>query len=886
MTTSKFDALKTLFATAGSLIWVTCGSKEDNPYSYMMMGLTNTAKTEQPALNAQMWDLDIHAGGIQPTTASDLAETLLRQVVMHTWGTTADNLLWTIEPQVFVENGKHLITRLVPDVEKNRRYNSQRRDVFATATLDNETLQLLGTGNGDERALELQRVSPLRLAHVPATNYRTVRLTHSVLQSVAVAAAGFFRLCTAVDFMTGERVLALCGSSDSPANVPEQWCIGLDKTLEVSTLLAVAANILAEQILSLAPKGGTLLVNEPDSALQSALQVKANCKHVHVVFTTSELKGTTTGDASAVFLHPNFPQHVIQSIIPTSTAVFVHFSRGARSNAVREAIVKYLPAACLHINEDALLSHEVNTFCETDLTELLQGALNDAQSIGLDLDACESIAVANAREHIVIGEPLAAVDWLASEKVTVAIQPIDSGTLFRDDKTYLFVGIAGELGQSLARWMIGHGARYLVLTSRTPRVNPSFIEEMKTRYGAVVKTVSLDITSRDSLLSSYAAINATLPPIAGVINGAMILEDELFANMSLNSFDRVIKPKVTGTTLLDELFYDDTTLEFFIVASSIASVIGWSGQRNYSAANEYMTSLANQRRKRGVAGLAINIPAVLGVGYAAHSDSFDFDYFASLGYINISEEDLHCLVAEAVLSGRPGQHADVKAQVVMGVNYVPADLQVKEAHRRDVKFSQFIARGEAGGRVAAVTAGVRVRVQLQAAKSADEAYAVTCEAFTARLKKILRIPEGEKIEDGVTLVEHGVDSLVAVDIRAWFLWEMKVDVPTLKILSGGSIGDLVRTALEKIPADLMQNHEGSLEAEKPGPSEGIALLTPPSEGTPALTPTRVGSDEGDSHSDIATPFDREPQDVEDLGSPTRSKLVGESGHDEAPILQD
>jgi hybrid polyketide synthase/nonribosomal peptide synthetase ACE1 len=73
---------------------------------------------------------------------------------------------------------------------------------------------------------------------------------------------------------------------------------------------------------------------------------------------------------------------------------------------------------------------------------------------------------------------------------------------------------------------------------------------MKIRYGAV-KGMSLDITSRESLLMVHAAIITTLPPIAGVINGAMVLHDELFANMTFEQFTRVAKPKVLGTRLLD-----------------------------------------------------------------------------------------------------------------------------------------------------------------------------------------------------------------------------------------------------------------------------------------------------------------------------------------------
>ena len=371
--------------------------------------------------------------------------------------------------------------------------------------------------------------------------------------------------------------------------------------------------------------------------------------------------------------------------------------------------------------------------------------------------------------------------------------------LFSAGKTYLFVGMAGELGQSLAEWMIQHGARNIVLTSRTPTVNTRFVEDMKRRYEAVVETMSLDITSRQSLENVLKAITATLPRIGGVVNGAMVLEDELFANMTLENFNRVTAPKVLGTQLLDEAFHD-TSLDFFIVTSSIASVIGWTGQSNYSAANEWMTSLAYNRRARGLSASAMNIPAVLGVGYAAHVDNFDFDYFVSLGYINISEEDLHALFAEAVLSGRLSKAREVSAQVCMGVNFIPSDRAVKTAHKREVRFSHFIQRREEGVDTQVFKASVRVKVQLETAKSQDEAFTIIRNAFEVHLKSLLRITEEENLVDSVSLVDQGVDSLVAVDIRAWLLKELGFDVPALKILGGASITDLVQAALEGMPS--------------------------------------------------------------------------------------
>ncbi len=228
---------------------------------------------------------------------------------------------------------------------------------------------------------------------------------------------------------------------------------------------------------------------------------------------------------------------------------------------------------------------------------------------------------------------------------------------------------------------------------------------------------SSDITSRKSLYNCHREISMTMPDIVGVVNGAMILQDDLFDNMTYEQFQKVIKPKVEGTKLLDELFYN-TPLDFFIITSSITAVIGFSGQSNYSAANTFMTALMYQRKKRGVAGSAMDIPAVAGIGYAAQGDNFDFDYFTSIGYINISEQDFCTLFAEAILSGH--HESPEQAEVATGVNYVPADLHVKDTHRRDVKFSHFIIREDQNATSGTSKAALRVKTQLQQAQSKED----------------------------------------------------------------------------------------------------------------------------------------------------------------------
>ena len=351
LTVANFAALKTLWAIAGTVVWVTCGTRKDNPFSGMMKGIINTVKTEYPNLHVQIYDLDgtVSPGsGIKQNTATDLAVTLLRERILHEWGTD-NNLLWTSEPEILVSDGKQLITRVLPDVDKNQRYNSQRRDIFTKADPAQETLELVGTRRGKERSIELRKVSPLKLLSPPVAQYRTVRIRYSLLQSLAVVGVGFLRLCIGDDEVTGETVLTLTGSSESPTKISAELCIRIPTKAAASTLLSVASNLIAEYSLSLTPQGSILLVNEASLALQVALRAKVTGKSIGITFTTAELRQNR--DNTSVFLHLNFPHHVVQAKIPSSVAIFVHFSRGAASDTVRDAITKCLPSMCLKISE-------------------------------------------------------------------------------------------------------------------------------------------------------------------------------------------------------------------------------------------------------------------------------------------------------------------------------------------------------------------------------------------------------------------------------------------------------------------------------------------------------------------------------------------------------
>lgn len=63
----------------------------------------------------------------------------------------------------------------------------------------------------------------------------------------------------------------------------------------------------------------------------------------------------------------------------------------------------------------------------------------------------------------------AVIDWNSDQIIPSRIRSFETDRLFVDDKTYLLVGLAGELGRSIARYMVERSARHVVLSSRPPQ---------------------------------------------------------------------------------------------------------------------------------------------------------------------------------------------------------------------------------------------------------------------------------------------------------------------------------------------------------------------------------------------------------------------------------
>ena len=202
---------------------------------------------------------------------------------------------------------------------------------------------------------------------------------------------------------------------------------------------------------------------------------------------------------------------------------------------------------------------------------------------------------------------------------------------WRADRSYLITGGLGELGLSVARWMVGQGARRLILMGRTnlpPRAqwNPAKVESRLAHQitairelealGACVHLAAVDVADEGQLTAYLDEFRAEgWPPIRGVVHAAGVLQDGLLVQLDAAALDSVLRPKMIGGWLLHRLLEDDP-LDFFVLFSSAGSLLGQPGQGNYAAANAFLDALAHHRRALGKPALSINWGAWSGLGFA------------------------------------------------------------------------------------------------------------------------------------------------------------------------------------------------------------------------------------------------------------------------------
>ncbi|KAK7750074.1 putative Hybrid PKS-NRPS biosynthetic cluster [Diatrype stigma] len=805
MTAEKFKGVQRIFDNAKRIVWATKGCRVDEPYANMIIGLGRSVMQESPHIGVQFVDFDALAA--MPRSASVLVSELLLRLLCRDLPEFQD-IQWSDETEIAFVDGDLYIPRILPSGIINDRANAPRRIIHRTLHPGTSPIELVRDGTG----LVFEEAKPRG------------QQSDVVLHEVHVASSSIFKfetadeqklcLCVGSALESGQRVLVLSSVVGSIIQVPAHQTFELshDDGDNDSILKCCMVSLVCESLVD--GLTGPLWLHDADSYVASVAR-EITKQHSLRLFLSSSVKQEDT-----IFIHPQISGRVFKSLVPHDARRIAIIGYGLQTTRIKDLAVASLGEDMEVYDIGKLANYKGSiplSFTAPKMEKLLHrltsnthAPLDSNPRLSLKGDALPATAIDL--------DPLSIISWDGAQKLQVRVRQLITGNFFSSQKTYFLVGMTGDVGLSLCEWMIDNGAQYIAITSRNPKVDPRFIQQFR-RKGAQVRVFSLDISDRKALHDVYHQIIGSMPPVGGVANAAMVLLDKPFSSMTLEDFNTVLGPKVVGSQNLDELFHD-ADLDFFVLFSSLSRVIGNPGQSSYVAANMFMTTLAAQRRKRGVAASVIDIAMLVGFGYMWREKDVAMEsQMRQAAYLPLSEPDLHLIFAEAIESGR--SDSNLNQEIHTGLS-----KSSDASWCRFPRFSHYVASDEQMHQEESEKQSAQsLQKQLLGACEDSVALELLENAFADKLGRVLQV-SSDLVQKDTPLMSMGLDSLVAVEIRSWFLKELAVDVPVLRILSSATLVDICLEVKGKVEGTLDSMRKGK-STNNPGGGVEISISASP-----------------------------------------------------------
>ncbi|KAH9879452.1 hypothetical protein IAQ61_001270 [Plenodomus lingam] len=395
---------------------------------------------------------------------------------------------------------------------------------------------------------------------------------------------------------------------------------------------------------------------------------------------------------------------------------------------------------------------------------------------------------------------------MTDDNVLIAQSPPAPLTL-DPSASYLLAGGLGGLGRSIATWLTKHGAKNLIFISRSGASSPSASAFISSLHATGIRTAVLqcNISSPFDLSAALSSTFKSFPPIKGVIQAAMILNDALFTNMTHEQWLSTIQPKVHGSKYLHEVTLSQP-LDFFLLLSSLHSFIGNPGQANYAAGCAYQSALARYRNGLGLPATAIDLGIVGDVGYVVEKKKESGAKIQVQDFKQITEPQMLALMEYGIRNPKLGHlvtgldsalaPADVLAHMpFFARDPVLSHLPYLRPHLVSSSTSSHAASSSTDGTVTHTSQPLGTL--LTTLSSAAEKQALVLPALLTKLSRSLMMPV-EDLDASRSLAAYGTDSLVAVEIKNWIARETGVGVSVFEIMQAGSIEGLVGGVVARV----------------------------------------------------------------------------------------
>lgn len=370
--------------------------------------------------------------------------------------------------------------------------------------------------------------------------------------------------------------------------------------------------------------------------------------------------------------------------------------------------------------------------------------------------------------------------------VPLDLSPHEVPVRFKAEATYLITGGVGGFGLAVASWLVEHGARHVVLASRSaaPDDEAQKIITVMESAGAKVVLAKCDIGKEEDLARVLAEIDADLPPLKGVFHSAMVLDDGVLMQLNAERFRRVMAPKADGAWNLHRLTRR-LSLDHFVLFSSSSATMGNPGQGNYCAANLFLDTLAHHRHRLGLPALTVNWGLLAQVGTITRDPRLA-EHFRRSGLEGLPTRMAldalgFLLVHDAVqttvwdIDWNRWLQSGGKAGQAMRFSLLTANVAMKE-NEEDI--GQHIRTALAGG-------------------NAESRHAIVQDYLRQQVGEVLRVAPS-KLELERPLNEQGMDSLMAVELMHRIESQIGVSLPPAKLMGRPTIVKMGESLLEAL----------------------------------------------------------------------------------------
>lgn len=355
----------------------------------------------------------------------------------------------------------------------------------------------------------------------------------------------------------------------------------------------------------------------------------------------------------------------------------------------------------------------------------------------------------------------------------VVALPMAETKLFRKDATYLISGGMGGVGSTVAEWMAENGAGALVLISRRAESDETrkIIRRIEA-FGTRAVHGRTDIVDRNALDVLLAEVRRDMPPIAGIMHAATLIDDALIADLSPERFTAVMGPKVKGTWNLYDATAEDK-LDFMVLFSSIAAVYSQPGHGSYAAANAFMDSFARYARANGRKVSSINWGGWNEIGLTREAGtSRSVSGYGLQGFRAMAG-------AQALSALRRAMETDVVQAIATPLDVEEA-IEFHDPHKIPTLLRGLLSETNRTSDQVAQQSPVQQR--LNASASLIEATGLLVDYLIEELGKVLKLAP-ERIGRDTLFGSIGLDSLMTLEFVRRLNSGLRVAIPTATVFN-------------------------------------------------------------------------------------------------------